>query len=89
MSTHSHLLMYIILLATATCAVLSAPANGMVSVTGQSCGDTATYTCVSGYELDSSAIRTYQATGMWSESAPTCVGRNLLMHTNNAHWDWD
>ena len=85
MSTHfirSHLLMYIIPLATATCPELSAPANGMVSVTGQRSGDTATYTCVSEYELNGSATRTCQATGMWSESAPTCVGRNLPMHTN-------
>ena len=61
----------------ALCQVLTDPANGMVSVTGQRSGDTATYTCDSGYELDltsGSGVRTCQADGMWSGSAPACVG---------------
>ena len=61
--------------------MLTDPANGMVSVTGQMSGDNATYTCDSGYELDltsGSGVRTYQADGMWSGSAPACVG--VLMY---------
>ena len=50
-------------------------ANGVVSVTGQRSGDTATYTCDSGYELVGSATRTCQADGSWTGSAPTCVGK--------------
>ena len=63
-----------------TCEELSAPANGMVSVNSHRprSGDTATYTCNSGYELVGSATRTCLATGMWSGSAPACVGMNSL-----------
>ena len=56
-----------------SCPELSAPANGMVSVSGR----TATYTCDSGYELDLTSgggSRTCGADGMWTGSAPTCAG---------------
>ena len=65
---------YVCILISVTCQELSAPANGMVTVTGQRSGATATYSCDSGYEVDGSVTRTCQATGMWSGSEPTCVG---------------
>ena len=70
-----------------TCSeVLSDPANGTVTVAGQMSGDTATYTCNSGYELDltsGSEVRTCQADGMWSGSAPACVGIILVRQSFN------
>ena len=36
---------------TVVCTTLGNPSNGMVSLTGTSIGDTATYTCDDGYEL--------------------------------------
>ena len=59
------------------CPELSAPANGIVSVTGQRSGDTATYTCNSGYDLVGSEVRTCQPSGMWSGFEPSCAGKRL------------
>ena len=58
-----------------TCEELKDPANGTVSMTGQMSGDNATYNCDSEYELNltsGSEVRTCQADGTWSGSAPTC-----------------
>ena len=64
---------------TTGCPALSAPANGMVTVTGQLSGDTATYTCNSGFELldltTGSDMRTCQPDGTWTGSEQQCVGR--------------
>ena len=57
------------------CPALSDPENGAVSITGTGVGDTATYTCNSGYELSGSDTRTCQSNGEWSGSAPTCEGK--------------
>ena len=57
------------------CPALSDPENGAVSTTGTEIGDTATYTCNSGYELSGSDSRTCQLNGEWSGSAPTCEGK--------------
>ena len=54
------------------------PADGMVMVTGQMSGSTATYTCDSGFELldltPGSNMRTCQD-GTWSGSVGQCIGK--------------
>ena len=57
------------------CGSLTDPANGQVDHTaGTSLGQTATYSCDTGYDLVGDSTRTCQATGEWSQSAPTCQG---------------
>ena len=57
------------------CGSLTDPANGQVDLTsGTTFGQTATYSCNTGYNLVGDSTRTCQATGVWSESAPTCQG---------------
>ena len=55
------------------CDNLTDPANGQVDHTaGTSLGQTATYSCNTGYNLVGDSIRTCQAEGNWSGSVPTC-----------------
>jgi len=54
------------------CGTLPNPANGQVNTTGTTLGQTATYSCNTGYNLIGGSTRTCQATGVWSGSAPTC-----------------
>ena len=57
------------------CGALVSPVNGQVSYTaGTRFGQTATYSCSTGYNLVGSSTRTCQATGRWSGSATTCQG---------------
>ena len=57
------------------CGSLTDPANGQVDLTaGTTFGQTATYSCNTGYNLVGDSTRTCQATGVWSGSAPTCQG---------------
>ena len=68
----------ILLISTVDCGSLSAPANGQVDLTsGTTFGQTATYSCNTGYNLVGDSTRTCQATGVWSGSAPTCEGMLL------------
>ena len=58
-----------------TCPTLENPANGAVAVNGMNHGDTATYTCISGYELggaDTLTCGTCGSDGMWSSGPPVC-----------------
>ena len=55
------------------CEELQNPTNGQVSMTGQSTGSTATYTCDSGYELIGDDTRTCED-GVWTGEEPTCIG---------------
>ena len=64
------------------CPVLGNPANGRVSVTGNSPGDTATYTCDVGYNLVGAQNLTCGGDGMWA-SPPFCqgaVGMKTVLH---------
>ena len=62
------------------CGSLPKPANGQVDHTnGTSLGQTATYSCDTGYNLVGDSTRTCQATGNWSGRAPTCIG--MLLHS--------
>ena len=65
----------ILLISTVDCGSLTDPANGQVDLT--SFGQTATYSCNTGYNLVGDSTRTCEATGNWSGSAPTCVGMLL------------
>ena len=68
--------MSIINIAVPMCPDPVAPANGGVTFTGNNIGDTATYTCDSGFELDGLPTATC-ADGdetSFQPPAPTCVG---------------
>ena len=70
----------IILLTAVDCGNLTDPANGQVDHTaGTTLGQTATYSCDTGYNLVGDSTRTCQAAGEWSGSAPTCQGMLLYM----------
>ena len=62
------------------CSTLSNQANGQVSHTaGTTFGQTATYSCDTGYNLVGDSNRICQATGEWSGRAPTCQGIMISM----------
>ena len=66
-------------LTAVNCGNLTDPANGQVDHTaGNTLGQTATYSCNTGYDLVGDSNRTCQATGNWSESAPTCAGTFVI-----------
>ena len=55
------------------CGSLPTPANGFVLVpAGTNVGDTATYSCNTGYVLTGATTRTCGSNGMWTPVAPTC-----------------
>ena len=63
------------------CGALTNPDNGSVSHTaGTTFGQTATYSCNTGYNLVGGTTLICQATGVWSGNAPTCQ-RMLLLQT--------
>ena len=67
--------MILLILTVVDCGNLTDPANGEVNHTsGTTFGQTATYSCNTGYNLTGDSTRTCQATGEWSGSAPTCQG---------------
>ena len=56
------------------CRSLTNPTNGQVShPSGTTFGQTATYSCNTGYNLVGDNTRVCQATGVWSGSEPTCL----------------
>ena len=61
------------------CGTLSSPERGQVSHTGRTTfGQTATYSCDTGYNLVGSSTRTCLAIGVWSGSASMCQRKLLL-----------
>ena len=61
------------------CGSFTDPANGQVDHTsGTTLGQTATYSCNSGYNLVGDRTRTCQAIGNWSGSAPTCQSMYVI-----------
>ena len=66
-------------LTVVNCGTLTNPTNGQVSHTGGTTyGQTATYSCNTGYNLVGNSTRTCQATRMWSGRAPTCQGEIVI-----------
>ena len=62
------------------CGNLTDPDNGsVIHSAGTTLGQTATYSCDTGYNLVGNSTRTCQAIGNWSGSAPTCQG--MLLHS--------
>ena len=60
------------------CPALPDIDNGMVSWTGLSPGDVATYTCDSGFILVGDPTRMCRDNGTWSGEEPTCERKLLL-----------
>ena len=54
------------------CPTLGNPTNGVVDLSGTSVGDTATYTCDSGYELVGTSVLNCLANGAWDNSPAVC-----------------
>jgi len=76
-----YLYVYIFPSTVVDCGNLTNPANGQVSHTaGTTFGETATYSCNTGYNLVGNSTRTCEATGAWSGSEPTCERMLLLKH---------
>lgn len=62
------------------CGPLTQPVNGMVTTTdgATTYNSMATYTCVTGYNLNGNAMRTCVAGGVWSGSDPTCISKRVI-----------
>ena len=56
-----------------TCPDLDNPGNGAVTVNGTSPGDTATYSCNTGFELEGTDTVTCGDNGTWSAGPPVCI----------------
>ena len=65
--------MLVFLINVATCPVIDI-ANGMVSFTGTSLEDTATYSCKTGFELVGASVLNCLSGGRWDNPPPVCLG---------------
>ncbi|CAI8024982.1 Sushi repeat-containing protein SRPX2, partial [Geodia barretti] len=54
------------------CPTLNDPDNGNLNLSGNSLGDTAEYTCNTGYNLMGESISTCGADSQWSGNPPVC-----------------
>ena len=54
------------------CCDLENPTSGAVNVSGRNPEDTATYVCISGFELVGADTLTCGSDGMWSPDPPVC-----------------
>ena len=70
---------------TALCEDLPNPVSGSVSLTGNSVGDTATYSCILGFNLVGTITRTCEivspSTAEWSSEAPVCERKSTEILT--------
>lgn len=71
---HIEILKSIIYFVATDCGQLVSPVNGMVKTTGTKFWDTATYSCMPGFQLQGQESRTCSDSGSWTGEAPTCVG---------------
>ena len=65
------------------CPDLDDPDNGAVTVNGRGAGDTADYSCNTGYELVGDMTRTCMSNSQWSGEEPSCQlspGNELHVH---------
>ena len=73
--TYCDIYVYSFFYIAVNCGTLTNPTNGRVIHTGGTTfGQTATYSCNTGYDLVGDSVRTCQATRVWSGSAPACQG---------------
>ena len=80
-------MMLFLSLTVVDCGSLTDPANGQVThVAGTALGQTATYSCDTGYNLVGDSTRTCQAEGNWTGSAATCQGVYVCKLTLFTQW---
>ena len=60
------------LLLEINCGPLDEPENGFVSSSGTAKGDTATYSCKTGFVLEGEDMRVCNHSGNWTGSVPEC-----------------
>ena len=70
--------------AAVDCGTLINPQNGQVTLTATTFMSTATYSCNAGYNLSGSATRTCEASGTWSDTAPTCDRKYNMVQVTGA-----
>lgn len=59
------------------CGSLDNPVNGFVQFQDTTLGSPAQYTCQRGYRLVGTDVRVCTETGVWSDTAPICVGKSV------------
>lgn len=59
-----------------TCGALSAPTNGQISLTQDTVGSIAEYSCDEGFQLKGHTIQLCNMDGLWVSEAPLCVRGN-------------
>ena len=57
------------------CGSVPSPPNGDVTLSGTMFSSVANYSCKVGYTLSGDVSRTCQANGMWSNTEPSCTGK--------------
>ncbi|KAK2167896.1 hypothetical protein NP493_1251g00022 [Ridgeia piscesae] len=70
-----------------SCGYLSDPTHGDVSMSGHRYGDSASYSCYSGYTLSGRSRRTCTSHGSWSGSTPSCTRVTCRRLSDPAHGD--
>ena len=68
------------------CMALPNPTNGQVMTTsGTTFNNIATYSCTDGYTLSSSATRVCGSNGSWTLDAPTCLCMSVIISLSHDH----